>query len=998
MGDINFSLIFFGIFAFFAFFAALFGMLRGRKYNWMFSLARVIIVVVSAILAMLLSALIAWFVGGAIVDFVMGLSFVADIQEVLNAMPSAPDAVSAIIAMVIAPAIFFTLFLIVKAILNKFSGKVCKLLMKIGKKKLESVEASEEVVTEESFEAVEQSDAAEMIEESEVGEQAEVGEEAEVSEEAEAEEAEEAPALTAKELKKQAKKEKKQAKWNKKHNADLFSHRKFDPAGALCGAICGFLVYVVMLVPIVCPIDSVDSVIKIAGGTEAGEDKVFAMVIDISDAAANNAGAKTVKALGGNLLYRGLTTYPVGGRMASLKNETRFLTSVGDTLVYITGENVDKSVAAESLVKVSKNFEKSTLIPVLASELLSAASDDWSRGEKFCGMEPPSVGEDFDVLLEDLFGAMKDSTPDTICEDFDTIIGTVALMVEHDAMGSFGDEDGLLDLFKNEELVSGVMLKLLDNERLSPVVAGFTNMGISLFADSLGIKADAEELYKSFKDEMSISVYREISSMGTVTAESFSEIADNVKSVYDDHGIAISDGVAACIAVSAINDVTGGSSNVSKFFGSESLKADSVLMLSTSSNNAKAIEFLVAVEQKTNKSTTAKEFKAIVAAELRSSVGIDELSDEEVADIADDIATALYKDISKGTLDYSKVVAKDSAEFRANSVSVTADSMHISMKDITDVESESKAIAKVFASALDIVDSLSGEDIDIDEIMASFGPVLDAFADCELIGRDRTGMLLKSVLQSEMVRGNIGFSVVQATSLADSIVDGASGENESYTTLLESLGSTVNVIITVADEGDITAVVVDLMKGITPASANVLQQMVTPETMRNYGVPEESAEPIANMLSDMFGNMATAKEDGMTDEEYEQESEAVDDLLNFVMNAEDADNSAFGDESTTGATVTEFVDKVLASKVISKTLVNAVYVDGATEPTKDPLVLDSNLSEDDREEVSEALNSAWNSASGSAEEKEQTKKVLTSIASILNLSVTFSGNGLTVTG
>jgi hypothetical protein len=264
------------------------------------------------------------------------------------------------------------------------------------------------------------------------------------------------------------------------------------------------------------------------------------------------------------------------------------------------------------------------------------------------------------------------------------------------------------------------------------------------------------------------------------------------------------------------------------------------------------------------------------------------------------------------------------------------------------------------------------------------------------MGDDVASNLLTAILQSKKVRNNIGFTLVQATDMADKINDGAQ-KGEDYTVLLKSLGDAVSIISTSSKSENSSAAVEELMKDITPVSAEVLQALSTPETVKNYGVSGKSAVPVSNMMSDMFGNMSEAKENGMSDEEYARESLAVSDMMSIAMSAGQSDSkSTFGEGSATNITATDFVNRATDSVVMSETLVNTVYEDGNAAKV-DPLASNRNLSDEEKTELVDALDAKWKAQLESSNDESanaEYQKVLTSVAAVVNVNVAFTADGV----
>ena len=130
-----FNLIFSLVFVFFALIAILVGVFKARKKTMFESLFRIPTVIISAVISTFLSALASWGIGKLLYNVIInalgaGEPSGFDIAGIAKEIPSIPDIVAALIAMIIAPILFTTIFLILKAVLNKFVVK--KWLVKLG--------------------------------------------------------------------------------------------------------------------------------------------------------------------------------------------------------------------------------------------------------------------------------------------------------------------------------------------------------------------------------------------------------------------------------------------------------------------------------------------------------------------------------------------------------------------------------------------------------------------------------------------------------------------------------------------------------------------------------------------------------------------------------------------------------------------------------------------------------------------------------------------------
>lgn len=838
-GGKMFSVIFSCVFLVAAAIAILIGVLKGKKRAWQLSVTRMILTVVSALLSALASSLTAYYGISALIDTFVPADIIAMMQDV----PTAKPIIVALAAMLVAPLLFLLFYLIIRLIAMAFTKMLTRVFVKITTKKKE----------------------------------------APAEEEKKPEQAESAPAEAGSEYYKKLFGEDTPVTVSAKKPKE-FGLEKNSWVSALCGGLCGLLTLCVLAVPSVGSLGVIDDIASLplhslAEGDESG---IVEMAANALDASANNAGTFTVELMGGGLLYDAMTTYSVDGQLATLRKETGTVRAVANAVVLSTDEEADKAEAAESVRDISGAFNKSAILPMLLSDIVGSAAEDWRDGEAFYGIEKPSFGESMDPLMMSLIESFANSDRETIKTDVETVTNITATLIEKDALASFGEDP--LALFAQEDTISSVLLELLENPRLCVMVDGFADFGIAAVMNTVSIPDDIEPLYEEFKGTFM-----------NVQAESAEELTALYSEVFDDYGI----------------------------------RADEELI---------------------SGAVSAKLEGADMSAWLMSNVAADQ------KDYAEKTEIVSIEMITEGT------------------------------PTITDKEKEAKAIAHSFNTIYTLMNDSQGS-LDAKVLLKDLGPVLDAFKVTESIGPEKTGYILKALLQSEMVHDKIGLSAIEASDTAGSITKNSA--EGGYETMLNSLAKVVDVMEAANNpDMDTKKAVQAMLADLTPQTAEVMQTVSTPKVVKNYGVPDNAAAPVADMFSDTFGNLADAKENGMTDEEYEREAAAVADMTNVLMSTGDG-GQMFGEGGRTGGSAEQFVDNILNSTVMSQTLVDTVY-EGGEEPKNDPLVSDRQMSQEERDALTASLDAKWQES----DKSEQSKKELIAIAAIMNVSVEITESGV----
>lgn len=322
--------------------------------------------------------------------------------------------------------------------------------------------------------------------------------------------------------------------------------------------------------------------------------------------------------------------------------------------------------------------------------------------------------------------------------------------------------------------------------------------------------------------------------------------------------------------------------------------------------------------------------------------------------------------------------------------------LDLDSSNIQDKETEAHELADVLSHVADLLEKKNSQGFDAFDMAREIGPMLDEIDHTELIGHENTAIVLKGVFLSPSVYGKIGFSESEAGSVADSINEKA--EIRGYTPLITAVMDTVDVIKMTSDGKangkEMVEKIETLLNDLTPESAELLGEMTTPGVIESRGVAPQTAEPMSNMMSAMFSDLSDAKENGMSEEQYNKEAKAMRDMMSVGMNFNKTNTSSvFGEGSATGVEADEFVDNMFDSTVISSTVVDTVYADG-DEAAHDPLKFGNEMGETDKAATLGALNNKWASATDEQKSDTEYQKKYIAIGSVMNMAITITPDGI----
>ncbi len=886
----DFGLYFTIGFVFLALIAILRGFLKGRKFIWQYSLVRLITVIVSAVIAIIVSKLISVTLTDTLYTMLESNGLPEEVVQIANEIPSVLAVIKALVCILITPIIFYPVFFFVRIIVSIFSRILLKVLVKLTTKT--QTEASEEENSNEApNEDSDELEVSEVLEDSEEG----ALQTAAIEEDNE----------DAGEPKKPSKKERRRKK--------PYRAERPNPVGILLGIVCSLLVFIIYFAPITGTLDTLASVTEIISGVENEQLESAEPAFDIVDTSANNFVIKAMNACGGKLVYNQLTSAKAGNTTISLSKEIDVLGATLNLALSFTSDTTETPDAAapqnttaktDAIKKFVSAFNESGMLPTILADFISSASNAWSNDQAFCGIESPfeeSEGVAGD-LLKDLLSSMKDSTADTIKEDVSTIANIAVAIIENDVISATAENP--MGLLENESFVRSFLTEIVGNDRLSNLLSSVMDLCVDLMLNAIGTPENAEALYNSLLNDI----------VAAKTEAANENMSEDIQSVFDKHGVAITAESAASLA--------------SKLATLPSVTTESVKNLLSS--------FSLTLESDENLSVYMT---------------------EEV--------------------------------FGAKTVILTADKINAN-GEATDKEAEVNALVDLFTFIPEVMDTASTGEMNMTSLLPKLGKMFDKFAKTSFMGTDCIEKLIVALLQSPAFEG-INLSKAAAASLADYINESAKGKT--YEAVMGELVTMIDTITSASSSETLdTDSVKDILTNLTPTGAAALKNFVTPELITSCGFGESNSQAISDMITHTFDNLADAKNNGMTDEEYEKETAAVAEIVDIFSavstatsnRTEDGNGKIFGAESTVGLTTTEYVDKVTASQTVSDAVVKTVYGSGE-DPAMDPLNSNFKFNNEEQDEFIDALQSKVDSAPDA--DKENTEKTVIAIAALMNLNV-----------
>ena len=674
-------------------------------------------------------------------------------------------------------------------------------------------------------------------------------------------------------------------------------------------------------------------------------------------------------------MFNGLTSVKVDGHRTNLNKESGSLLGMVDGVMSLKGKEFSKFGPEESkaIKGISNSFGESVIVPTVAADIISSASNAWSGGDEFMGAKAPSLGDSFGNFTEDLYGILKTTSYDTVRKDLDCITFIICQFID---FGVFSSED-MLTAMSQEGLISGIVGKLYEYERMAPLIPSVTNIGFYMLSEALGIPADNQQIYDDLMADIAEEITKAQQLDGDLNAKA-EALKAGLVSAYANSGVEIPEETISIIAPGLLGyfyDGTVSADDVAKFYG----------------------ELDKALADKAPSTGVAFDGVVMISASVKSDI-MDAISDhlvygESESDLLkeyDMVATYVPKEENLAAV--RKLASSETME----SSKVTLEQLKISASDIPadaatrvqDAQNIEKLISKM--TELKDVDTSS-----VENVVGQIGGMLDSMSGMSTIGHDKTKDFLSAVLQSNTVSQATGWTPGEAADISNKLSQNAQKDEGGYEQIMNGVGNGVAYINVALDETKTVEerreALHDLLVNLNAGTVDSVNSVMTPSLLGKYGAKEgdPSTGYAIDAVNIILANMLEAKESGMSESDYLKEVEAIDSLMMIALsNTKTSSGEFFGESGSTGSTSDQIIAQVVDSVVVSNSLIDFCY-DGETLKNN-PLGI-KNTSETEmakfRADLVDCYNARIGSFAAGSAEAVHFVKTLNAFAALMNVEV-----------
>ena len=755
------------------------------------------------------------------------------------------------------------------------------------------------------------------------------------------------------------------------------------------GALQGLIVVVILFIPISCYLSIAQPTMDKL--SEQGVLPENSAVVVRAEEIVNELNGSPVlnvyRKLGGRALADSVMSMKVAGVNVKVSEELSSIITLADQVLELAKTDLPNygDEQAAIISSIGDSFADSKLLAPIVGDIIYAATDAWLNGEEFIGMSRPSMGEE-GAILEPMVTALLEILHDDAKEalllqaDVKTTAELVSVLARNGVFANLSDTRALMSVL-NGDAVSSMVTTLGNNPSMKRMIPEIMNLGVRAIGQVLSIPADTAAVYDNYMTLVAASIndVRDLPEQERMDA-----LSASLNTAFDLAGMNVDEQVMDLYAAAMLHDLIDNNTadvteaDVQAFFV---LYAQSAVSTTAALHNRPTFDTLSSTsdplagtvyERMTEEQRQNSGAVAVAALCVQLSV-----LDENAEDIAEQ-ATALITETFTGLLSENSAVLEivisvqitvpvspktnecasslqSAEEMKSKNTSsiVTLEALLIDTKQAAEgitaetVGKDAAAISAIFETAANLSDVLGGstENLDIAEIATSVGTILDALAETDTFGEDKTAGLFTSVLQSETVRDAAKIDMKTATQLAEKATTSTNGEKIDYTQTMTTIAGAVNIVEKMGADGGFTQdELTELIRGLNAQTAGMIEVYVTPARLVENNIPEKYSEITSKLIKSLFGYIADSDKANS-----EAEAKALNQILDIALAAKESDDTKIF-SSAPGAgdgklpTATESVNTLLDSKAVRHALVD-VLTDGKKVTVFDPYEMSNKIKE-----------------------------------------------------
>lgn len=323
---------------------------------------------------------------------------------------------------------------------------------------------------------------------------------------------------------------------------------------ALLGALCGFIVMVVCVSPIMGSLKIVTKTFKYTNEESALLNiKIKDSAIQYFDRCSNDFVCNVIYYCGGNLVYKSVASSNLNDNYFGLEREIDNTFSGAGDLISLnkTLNKIDSATEEEktTVKELGNTVDKAETLKAATADILPVLAKKWLNDEAYEGLSKPKISKACETFFNKMLHVCKSSTPDTVGADLSTLLNVYLIAYENDILVSENYKE-MIEKAKTTGAFDLIKKELSKNPRMA---------NISLDIDTVGMKVIASAL-QSFNFENYDNLMTDITNvLNNAMSLDSQERLDYVKNLTRDYiqryGIDIGDDVADEVAQRLVEEL-----------------------------------------------------------------------------------------------------------------------------------------------------------------------------------------------------------------------------------------------------------------------------------------------------------------------------------------------------------------------------------------------------------------------------------------------------------
>ena len=333
-----------------------------------------------------------------------------------------------------------------------------------------------------------------------------------------------------------------------------YYRKKPNLTNALLGGLCGFMVVVICISPIMGTLKMVNKAFNDINANSANLGmKIKGSVTQYTNKYSNDLVGNVFYYCGGNLVYKSTATSTLNDNYFGFEREVDgTLSTMGDIMkVSSTLSNIGNASEGDKakLKNLGANINKAETLKRIAADIVPKLAENWSKNEPYEGVEKPKVSKAASTFFNQMLHVCKKSTPDTVGEDLSTLLNVYLIAYENDILMSENYKD-MLEKSKRTGALDLIKKELEKNPRMAAISLEIDNMTMTSLATA--IQNFNIGSYDVLMGEMSVVLN---TAMNLEGEERLNYIRRYAKGYIRDYGIDIGDDVVNEVTERLVDEV-----------------------------------------------------------------------------------------------------------------------------------------------------------------------------------------------------------------------------------------------------------------------------------------------------------------------------------------------------------------------------------------------------------------------------------------------------------